>query len=423
MSAGKNLLRSIIDEDQPKLLRRAREEFFNEDEVPAYHFVKGYLDQYGSLPSLGVLTAEGHLLPPLRRAAVPGYHLDLLRRRYAYKNVNDRHPQLVECMKNMDSAGMLSTLREMTAAAASSLEDANYTTLGEEMEIVRDDYLEAKFNPGLRGVPFGWRTLDNATSGALGGDLIVVAGRPSLGKSWKLLFMAQAARLYGKVVAFTSMEMSKLQIARRWLGLHMGVNPNFIKEGELSSAAEARMMAAISDIQDMVPAHLLAGDMSKQVGGVENMIVEYNPDIVFVDAAYLLSPSGRKKGYISRWESVSEVVRELKTLALKYNKPIVISVQFNRNQKSSGKGELDLGDIAGSDSIPQDASIVLGIRRGPAPFQDAQRIITVMKNRDGITPRLATAFTFTPVNFSEVPLIEDGQAQTTADTYDSSWMS
>ena len=199
------------------------------------------------------------------------------------------------------------------------------------------------------------------------------------------------------------------QIARRWLGRSTRINPNFIRSGEIGSHPEQRMMQAIDSESDRSPVHLLSGDMKKDCGAIEEMVLEFTPSCVYVDAAYLLSPSGRKMGYISRWESISEVIRELKQIAIRYDIPVVASVQFNRNQKNKSKKSFDLGDIAGSDSIPQDASIVLGVRDGASPNESTQRIIEVMKNREGESPRFATAFTFTPVDLSEVPLVEDGQ--------------
>lgn len=424
MSAGKNFLRACIEQGESRPILRAKESYFTEEELPAYQTVTHHISTYGTLPTLEVMRVANCPLPSIRgTAATPDYYLDRVRQRYAYTQVNTRHPQLVECMKNQDIEGMVGTLRDMLSNAASSIESERYSTLGEELATVRDRYQQAKLNPGLQGVTFGWNTLDTLTGGAQGGDLIVVAGRPSMGKSWLLLKMAWEAWLSGKIVAFTSMEMSLLQIARRWLGLHMKVNPNFFRDGELSTYSEERMLQLIEDIQEAVQVHLLAGDMSKQVGGVESMIVEFDPDIIFVDSAYLLSPSGAKKGFVSRWESISEVVGELKGLAMQYDKPIVISVQFNRNQRSDSDKELDMGDIAGSDSIPQDASIVLGARKGPSPYQDIQRIIEMMKNREGETTRFATAFGFAPVNFEEVPLVEHGEGEEVANDYDPDWMS
>lgn len=424
MAQGHSFLRSAIENDEWKLIRRASADLFTEDELPSFEFVRSYLDQYRELPTIDIVIQEGHPLPALRRPASTEYYFNALKRRFAYTSVNGQHPQLVECLKNQDVPGMLATLREMVQKASRASESQSVTLLSDEIDEVLADYDEARHAPGLRGISTGWETLDLACNGLAGGDLVVLAGRPSMGKSYLLMEMAYVANREGRSVAVTSMEMSKNQIVRRWLGRATGYNPNLIRAGELSTYADERLREVADDLKEaIVPVYLMAGDMRKSVEGIEAMVMEHSPDILFVDSAYLLSPSGRKQGYVSKWESIAEVVLELKEIALRYNIPVVISVQFNRNQKSKGKKELDLGDIAGSDSIPQDASIVLGIQQGVAPFQRTQRLVHVMKNREGDTPKFATAFTFSPVNMREVPFVEqndddDAEQQTVS----SAWM-
>ena len=422
MSAGNNFIRVCIEEQAKKIFRRVSDDYFLEEELGAYNYSKAHLQQYHALPSLEIMEAEGHPLPLINgQSAGVEYYLQLLRRRYAYTKVNDRHPELKENLKTMNMEGMMSTLRHMLGDASASLEVDNFRTLAEELVEVKEGYEFAKSNPGLRGVTFGWDTLDKVTSGAQAGDLIAIAGRANLGKSWLMIYVAYCAWLSGKSVCFTSMEMTLSQIARRFLGLHMRVNPNFIRDGELSFMSESRMMQVIEDISQLIPLHLMAGDMTGSVAGVETMIEEFDPDIAMVDSAYLLNPSARKKGYASRWESISDTVNELKILALSRDIPLIGSFQFNRNQKSKGNKEMDLRDIGGSDTIPQAASIVLGIQEGPPPFQDSQRLVDIMKNREGDTPKFATAFTFSPVNFKEVPLVIN-DAEVVENDFDGSWM-
>lgn len=410
MSTGLSFLRSLVDEGtSPKILRRAREEMFTEDELPTFQYVRSYYDRYGEMPPLEVVTSEGFSLPRPRRVAAPEYWLDTLKRRHGYTCVDALHPELVQAMHGQDTEAMLSVLRRMVADASLAVGSESYSTMQLEIAGIRNDYLYARANPGLRGISSGFPTLDAATMGFMGGDVIVMAGRPSMGKSYLLMEMANAAHLEGRTSAVVSMEMSKTQLTRRWVGRRSGFNPNIIRDGGLGTYSHDELMGVLSDMEnDPTPIYLLAGDMRKSVAGIEAMVLEFSPEILFIDAAYLLTPSGQKQGHISKWESIAEVICELKQLSIRYDIPVVISVQFNRNQKSKHKGELDLSDIAGSDSIPQDASVVLGIRQGPAPYQRTQRIVEVMKNREGDTPRFATAFTFTPVNMQEVPLVEEG---------------
>ena len=109
----------------------------------------------------------------------------------------------------------------------------------------------------------------------------------------------------------------------------------------------------------------------------------------------------KANGYIAKWENISEVVAELKRLALRYNIPIVISVQFNRNVKNAQQKELDLGDVAGSDSIPQDATAVFGIRQGLPPYENSRRYVQTLKSRRGRAQDFSINFGFQPVNFRE----------------------
>jgi replicative DNA helicase len=152
-------------------------------------------------------------------------------------------------------------------------------------------------------------------------------------------------------------------------------------------------------------AYFLSGDFSQRVGQVERMLNEYELDAIYIDAAYLLTPEGQKRGTISRWEQIADVIKELKRLALKYNKPVIISVQMNRNVKKSTTRTLDSSDIGGSDSIPQDASILLGLRQGPAPFERTRRCIDLFKNRDGEESTIQINYQFNPVNLDESEML------------------
>ncbi len=408
MSAGKTFLRIILDSSNATFFRRATEELFEEGEKEAYQWVRTHLDAYGALPTVLEAAEEGIVLPEPRRASSPQHYLDAMKKRYAYTQVNERHPRMVEAMRARDTEGIMEVLAEMLQEARKATGGASYSTMEAQYEVVKREYDEAKANPGLRGVSTGWPTLDRATNGLMGGDLVVIAGRPSMGKSWLIMQMAHCAARLGNRVSFCSMEMSLKQIGRRWLGMSTGINPNFIRAGEVGTYGEDRIVEELLAERGRPDMYMLGGDMAKSVSSAEGMILEFAPNIMFVDAAYLLTPSGRKNGYINRWESITEVVHELKQLALRHDIPVVISVQFNRNQSNRSKKTFDLGDIAGSDAIPQDASIVLGVRDGPSPNEHCQRVIEVMKNREGDTPTFATDFSFTPVRMGEVPLLEEG---------------
>lgn len=421
---GIKFLRRAIEEGDPRPIRRVQRDLFLVAEQPAFDAVSSHIGHYGSVPSFATLAQLGVSFPPAQgHEEPPAYYAAEMRRRAAYNAVNSRHPALSEALKSKDMTGVVGLLREMLAEAASRIEEDNFSSLTLEAQRVLDDYAIAKMSAGLRGVSLRWPTLNAATQGAQGGDLVVVCGRPGVGKSWIMLEMAMEAQRTGRVSAFASMEMSLMQIARRWVGGMTGINPNDIRGGTVSHWSEAELLAQVELLSQKAPVHLFKGDMNKSVDGLAQMMDEFDPDIMYVDAAYLLSPSARSKSGISRWETISAVVRELKQLAMHKNRPIVISVQFNRNQRSRPKKDdsaPDLADIAGTDSIPQDASIVIGAVPGRPPFQLTRLLAYLMKNRDGEEAIFGINKQFNPVNFDEVPVIDEAAAA--GPVVDTSWM-
>jgi replicative DNA helicase len=410
MSLGTQFVRACLRDNNTSLLREAKLNLFiDDDEVHCFDFVRSHLSEYNTLPDKQVIEEAG--VPIARRAKQPAqFYLDRLRKRSVFVKINSGMPDFRAAMEDEDVESAVQHMRTMIAGAAEQIQPNSFSTLDSLADEVRTDYEFAKNHPGLRGITLGWPTLDALTLGAQGGDLIVVAGRTGMGKSWVLSKMAHESWLSGHSILFVSMEMSLVPIARRFVGLHSGVNPNYIRAGHLSHQGEQKLMQELDDITETgANAYFLSGDFKKEVGAIEEMVSEFDCEIIYIDAAYLMSPTVKRGGSITRWEQIASVVQELKQLALKTNKPIVISVQMNRNVKKKSTKALDTGDIAGSDSIPQDASIVFGLRQGPSPFEKTRRIGELMKNREGDEARIDFNFKFAPVDLSEAPIVEEAE--------------
>lgn len=404
MSAGNQLIRSIVDAGAAPVFRELQAHYFLQEELPLFQRVQQHYLRHGQLPSVETLFAQGINLPTVHEPV--SYYLQEVRRRYAYNNINRHYRSLVPAMQSRQPEQAVQIMEQCVRESRSVLQPATYSTLAQLMDTTETRYTQARANLGrLRGITLGYPTLDDITLGAQGGDIIVVAGRPGMGKSYVLLQMANAAYNAGYSTSFVSMEMSLEQIGQRWLAIETGINPRFIRSGELAWWTEQTLRATIQRVREehaAVPAHFLSGDFSKSVEGVEQMVEQFTPSILFVDAAYLLTSEGQSKGYISKWESISNVIGALKRLALRKNIPIVITVQLNRNVKSGQQREVDLGDVAGSDSIPQDASVLIALREGASPYERIQRFLQVLKNRDGMARDFSIDFTFSPASFREI---------------------
>ena len=401
MSLFHKLVSSAIESGSTTAITRdLKEVYILDDEKLLYDFIHTHVTQHKALPSVNTLENRGFNIGTHEEPV--SYYLDRIRQRFVYNVINSNHPDLRDALSKRDSYAALEIIRQMLNNASVAADNDGATNLRVEMDTLLQELSRRKFMSGLAGVTFGWDSLDQMTLGAMGGDLTVIAARPSTGKSWLLNEMAFQAWRAQHSVMIVTMEMSKQQVTRRWVGRHLGVNPNFIRSGQVSTYVENQMHQYRDAISAMPNWWVISGDMKKGISSIEQAIVDNLPDIIYIDAAYLLSPSVKNKGSISKWEAISAVVSELKQLAIKYDRPIVITVQFNRNAKNSSSKQVYLSDIGGSDSIPQDASIVLGVKQGLPPFEDSRRTIQVMKNREGDTGTIVTDFSFNPPSMVEV---------------------
>lgn len=424
LSFGAQFIHAIIRAKATNAIRDVRLEYLTEDEAPLYEFVRRHVSTHGRCPSLETVEKAGFELPRIKEPA--SYYLEQTIDRYTHGQVNDLMPRFNKAMGGSktgrpDMNKLREVLREMNVCAATTLSVRQYAPIGHIMDLVEEDFDYARMHPGLRGITSGFPSLDEWTLGAQGGDLIITAGRPSIGKSYVLLKKARAAWKAGYAVLFISMEMMLLQMGRRWVALETGTNPQLIQKGELSKWADKKMRRSIEDIKNSgTPVHFVSGTSIKSIDDIAALMDELLPDIVFIDAAYFLKPANRLKGYAEKWREISDVVGESKALAREKNRPIEESFQLNRNVRSDAevimrrakdlkKGkepkQIDLGDLAGSDSIGQDADVIDAISYGPAPFQRLQRIHSILKAREGLTGQFAMDFRFEPMRFGEVPLL------------------
>lgn len=405
MSIGLRFIRAVVQQGAVPALLGIRPDYLlevdEEAEAGAYQFARQHVSAHGVLPDVEMFDEAGF---PLGRATTQpvSYYVERLRQRHLYKRINDRFSDLSTAMHARQMDTVLDVLRQMLASTVSHSNNS-VSTLASLATDVRNDYLLAKEFPGLRGITTGWGILDAVTLGWQPTDVVVIAGRTGMGKSWVLAKMAYEAWIAGATPLVVTMEMGQLQFARRFVGIHSGINPGFIRAGELSHFGEAQLDAKVQQLVDGASNfHLMAGDFSKKVTAVEAMIEELNPTVAFIDAAYLLSTEGAKKGYITKWESIANVMAELKTVAIRKGIPIVLTVQMNRNKKKDNNTVADTTDLAGSDSISQDASAVITLRRGLAPYENVRRVLDLIKFREGEEISFSTNFRFNPVDFSEV---------------------
>lgn len=408
MSFGLLFLRSCANHHSAnttsRIFRRLPSVFYTEPERPYASFAASYLSSFGHFPPTEAFTQAQLSLSTFPTDQVPDALAQQLKMRFAYDAVKTRHPILVNAMRVKDMEQTEIVLREMLSDVSRVQRGGTSVSLAECVNEVMTALRLARTSIGLQGASLGWPTLDAATNGLGGGELGFVVGRPGMGKSWVLLEIARQNYILGKPTLFVSMEMGLAQITRRWLALMTGINPNRIRSGMVSIHEEARLEAAKVSLEEGSPVQLISGDQCRDVAGLEAEIEDRSPEVILVDAMYLMRGPESAFGGVKQWEAVSGVVRGLKAAAIRWDVPIISSVQFNRNQKSNASKVMDLGDIAGADAIPQDASVVMGLQPFAPPYERERKRLEFLKHREGDSAAIGLAFNFDPVSITETPL-------------------
>lgn len=262
------------------------------------------------------------------------------------------------------------------------------TALKEAWE--RFEHLSA--NPGeKRGVPSGFTALDNILSGFQKSDLVILAARPSMGKTTLALDLARNAALqHGASVGIFSLEMSDQQLVDRMLAAEAGVDSWKLRTGRLTSDSEYEALQSAMTKLHKAPIHIIdeaAMNIVRMRSAARRLKNEYGLDMLIVDYLQLMSPT-LTKGSDSMVQQITEISRSLKILAKELEIPVIALSQLSRAVEQRG-GKPRLSDLRDSGSIEQDADVVMFIHREDKMNRDkeAERPniaeIMIEKHRNG----------------------------------------
>jgi len=237
----------------------------------------------------------------------------------------------------------------------------------------------------ITGVPTNFSELDNVTQGLQPGELIILAARPSVGKTSFALNLARNAAVLGKKpVAVFSLEMSKEALVQRLLCSEAHVDSFLLKTGQADAAAFSRIAQAMDRLTqaelwiDDTPALSIQAMRSR----ARRMKAQHDIELVIVDYLQLMH-GGRQE---SRVQEVSDISSGLKSIAKELTIPIVALSQLSRESERSTDRRPQLSDLRDSGSIEQDADIVLFLYREGMHNQEvdkSQTQLIVAKNRNG----------------------------------------
>jgi len=420
-TAGLLLVAAIVNEKAIPLMRDVDVDTMLEKgfEQEAFRYVRRHFDENRTIPTAETVADNtGIVLPETEEPAT--YHFRRCRERGLTNHVLEPYNRLQEALQNprksmtemQDAIDDLYRQKLRFIDAGTGIEGSDSL-----LHDVRRQMLERRMSGSLvRGITTGFEPLDFAMDGYNPDDLVVWVGRPGRSKSWFLLRAAHAAWTAGYRPLYISMEMGGVQNMRRLIGIHSGINPTYMKRGQIQSMSMPIFDRAVDELLNQRPMHMVSANFKRTVDQIANFVDEYSPHIVYIDAGYLLTPSKKRFGSSGRRETISDVIEELKELGANSKIPIVLTVQFNREaekRRRAATGGLDpiahlsLAEIGETDVIGQTASHVFGIEYPPDPLpRNSHRVFGLLKGREGETGWWLTKFMehqFSPIDMSLIP--------------------
>ena len=270
----------------------------------------------------------------------------------------------------------------------------------------------------VTGVPSGFSSLDRMTTGWHEEELIIIAGRPGLGKTSLMLNMAKQAMIHEKKrVAIFSLEMSMEQLCNRFVADESGVplhriHTGFLERGdwELIAQASSRLAGARFWVCDSSQLEKLT--VSSISNKAHRLREQYGIDLIIVDYLQLLSGTRAE----NRTQEITQITRDLKRMACVLQVPVISASQLNRAMEMGGGRKPQLSDLRESGSIEQDADVVIFIHRDMANEpQEAQIVpaeLILGKQRNGPQGTVQVQFNKALTRFENpIEIVQEGSLE------------
>jgi len=367
--------------------------------------IKDYLDQRKLLDTCGGESYLGELISAIPTSANVRHYGHIVRDRAVLREllgVCSKVSQKVYQSPELEVGDHLDQA-EMDMLAVAERFSRSRPTFSKMSELMIEGYhqLEKRYaeKKAITGTPTGYKDLDEITSGLQPSDLLIIAGRPSMGKTAFAMNLARNAAMETedvKAVAVFSLEMSVQQIALRMLASEARVNMKLLRTGRFSADDWRKLASASGSLAespiyvDDTPAISVlelrskCRRLSKEAGGL---------DLVIID--YLQLMSGRV-GAERREQEISEITRSLKSLAKELSVPVIALSQLNRSLESRADKRPMMSDLRESGAIEQDADVIMFIYRDEVynkkPENEGWAEVIIAKQRNGPTGTVNLTF-------------------------------
>lgn len=376
-----------------RLVYNAMLQLFNKNDAIDLITVTEYLRKEEKLESAGGIAFITSLANCVPTAANVLYHARIVEEKALLR-------QLINSATEIAGMGY-----EATEDVANILDEAEKKILGVSNRKVGQDFTPIKSiifqaidkieqlyesKGGITGLATGFKDLDQLTSGLQPSDLILIAARPSMGKTAFVLNIAQHIAIREKQpVAFFSLEMSKEQLVQRMLCAEAPIDSQRVRIGQLEDKDWPKLIKAA----DRLSSSPIFIDDTPGITVVElrakarRLKIEHGLKLIIIDYLQLMQGGTSGRGGENRQQEISEISRSLKSLARELNVPVIALSQLSRSVESRQVKKPMLSDLRESGSLEQDADIVSFLYRDDYYNPDTEKKniteVIIAKHRNG----------------------------------------
>lgn len=358
---------SFYKPEHQKIFRAVQELSVNHQPID-YHTIIEKLKQNGDLEAVGGPQFVVSLSSRVGTAAHVEYHAKIIAEKFIKRELIRISSEIQS--RSYDDSEDVHEILEFSQQEIFDLALGSVSKEAVQIESVMNEAIhqieEARNREdGLSGVPSGFSSLDRITSGWQNSDLVIIAARPSMGKTAFVLSMARNMAVeHKKAIALFSLEMSSVQLVLRLISSETELPSDKLRSGRLADHEWQQLEYKIKNLEsarifiDDTPAIGLNELRSK----CRKLKTKENIDLIIIDYLQLMTGTSETRG--NREQEVSMISRGLKAIAKELNLPIIALSQLNRSvEMRSGMKRPQLSDLRESGAIEQDADIVIFIHR------------------------------------------------------------
>lgn len=350
--------------------------FFSGSHRKAFDFIELHHSAYGTVPNEDTFLSKFPHYTLVESPEPIAFYCTELRTKRKHNTLVSGIEEASDCIAELDTESAHKILTRTIMNVENEIHKSDRKAVNQNARERYEAMLKRRSEGGIQGIPTGINAIDKVLRGSKGGELHAIVGYTGTGKSWHLVIEAvHAARDYGVRVLIGTTEMSVDMMIQRVDAVWNGLGYTRFLNGTLNPAEEQRFLDYVDRVEDDEFSTLIVEQLTGGVSQLAAKIEQHQPDIVFVDGAYLLEDDF-SNGKEDDWKSTVRIFRDLHKLALAKKIPVKATTQ-------SKERKISLDTLSFARALANECDVVTAIEQDDQMAKDKESLYKFLKIREG----------------------------------------